>query len=79
MMDRLTQLGHTMSTPTVLTPPMSLELATEPCLLLYLRLHRLESSLGSVKKAIQASDLGTRPTCLPHKALTGILYSGLIS
>ena len=53
IMDCLTQLSHSKSSPTVVAPPMGLETAAEPSRLSRQRLQRLESSLRSVKVTVE--------------------------
>ena len=50
IMDRLTKLSNSKSSPTVTVPPMSLKAAAEPSRLSLQRLQCLESILRSVKK-----------------------------
>ena len=53
IMDRLIQLSHAKPSPTVMAPPISLEMAAEPSRLLHRRLHHLESSLRSINETVK--------------------------
>ena len=65
IMDRLNQLGHTKSSPTVTAPPMSLETAAEPSQLLHRRLNHVESILRSINSTFESLTLGPNlATCL---------------
>ena len=54
IMDRLTQLGNTKSTPIVVALPMSLETAAEPSQLLRRRLNQMESTLRLIKSTVES-------------------------
>ena len=54
IMNRLTQLSHSKSSPTVATPPMGLESAVEPSRFLRRRLDYMESTLRSINLSVES-------------------------
>ena len=58
IMDHLTQLSHSKSSPTIVAPSMGLETKAEPSRLLRRRLNHMESTLRSINSTIETLTSG---------------------